>query len=158
MAEAICDLYFHGAWWNRFLWPAVRALNTARNEIAHQLESEKLNDLIATLVRVYDDLGKLHEASFKQETNQQLPRVPSAQMTDEIKLRALITYVLHQLDELTVALVVIAKTVFSALAESGMREVDEAFRAMASMAIEEKRRLMIEHIDEYLGTKPSAES
>ena len=80
LAEAICQQYFGKAWWDSFLWPAINELNRARNEVAHTLEPSNINDRVIKLSKVYDDLGKLHEKAFRQQTGQELPRVPGSIM------------------------------------------------------------------------------
>jgi|GEM_PF-5864511 len=154
LAQAICQQYFGKAWWDSFLWPAINELNRARNEVAHTLKPSNINDRVTKLSKVYDDLGKLHEKAFRQQTGQELPRVPGSIMTVETKLRSLIYNVLTQLDGLTFGLVAICKTMADTIAESRSGILKESFDAMGRIYLEEETMHLLEGLQKLPDSEP----
>ena len=143
LAEAICTQYFNNSWWDPFLWPAIQLLNNVRNELAHKLESEKIREHVARLIRLYVELGKLHETSFITQTGETLPRLPDSLLTNDIRLRSLIINVLQLLDNLTVGLVALDKVVVAAIVADGAKAMSEAMDWMSSIQAKLRVELLL---------------
>lgn len=131
LAEAISTQYLGRNWWDNFLWPTINELNRSRNELAHKLEPSNLPSRLANLVKIYDDLEKVHESSFSEQTGQVLQRVPAKKMTVEIKLRALFFNVLSELDNLFIGLIAVDNVLFEAFKSSGVAAFGESSKAMS---------------------------
>ena len=94
-----------GNWWDEYLWDACSKLNKARNEFAHNLETEKHESVVGDLLKVHARLRKIHVSAFQSQTGKAMAVIPfCSEIPATAKIRALIFNSLAQLDDLRIAL------------------------------------------------------